>query len=267
MGNFISDFFDDLTGKTGAEAALQAGNIQADAARESLAFLKERFGITDEQLSPYISAGAGGLDYLQQGSTPQGLAEQINQIMNGGYFNDLVDERTRAVQGQLSAGGLTRSGTAMQEAANIPTDIALQVRSMLTGQNQNLATMGANAITGNASTAMPLYNAMQAPAQAQAAGQLGAAQASAGGVQNILNTGLTAGLMYKAFSDPRLKTNIQKIGEMGPLNVYSWDWKEERDDPTQGFMSTEVREIFPQHVSVVDGYDMVDYPGVLQELM
>ena len=63
-------------------------------------------------------------------------------------------------------------------------------------------------------------------------------------------------------SDRRLKKNIEKIGkESNGLNVYSFSYIWDNEVHT-GYMSDEVRQLYPDAVTVVNGYDMVNY-GIL----
>jgi hypothetical protein len=60
-------------------------------------------------------------------------------------------------------------------------------------------------------------------------------------------------------SDIRLKKNINKIGKsLSGLNIYSFEYKDDKYGKGlfQGVMSYEVPK---QAVTVVDGYDRVDY--------
>ena len=333
-GGIAGDILGGITGKPGAAAAGQAGTLQSEAIREAagleagaigqaaelsadanaqaLQLLQEQLGITRGQFQPFLQAGVGALPELQQGfqapegTTAGGLESIINQIMGGEAFGGLVDERTRAVQGQLAAGGLTRSGQAVEEAAAIPTDLAFQLENMLFGRQssaeqqriqglQGLVSGGQQAAAQEGGQAGNLTQAiMQAiqggaaqqagaitgaagatgrgireSAGATASGILGGAQAKAQGIQNLLNIG---GSLATAFSDPRLKENIKTIGKIGPLDLIEWEWKPELEDsfvkdfPTMGFMSTQVKEIWPEHVSSFGGYDVVNYPGVMREV-
>ncbi|VAW38940.1 hypothetical protein MNBD_GAMMA01-1328 [hydrothermal vent metagenome] len=289
------DILGSLTGKTGAEAAGRSGELQAGAMTEAarisaasqekgLAALMEQLGITRESFAPFLEAGTGALPAFEKGTTAVGLDEMLSQIMGGDLFGDLLGERTRAVEGQLGAGGLTRSGTAITEAANIPTDLAMQIENMLFGRTQNLAGMGLNAAAqsggegGNLST--QIANMMQnigttqgqgitGAAGARASGILGGAQSQQQGVQNMMNLGLLAAA---AFSDPRLKQNIKVIGKAGPLDIVTWDWIDEVEDSivskfdTVGFLSTQVREHFPEFVGEFGGYDVINYPALHKEL-
>ena len=91
---------------------------------------------------PYREAGIEGLQNFQDGSTVQGLDEILAQIFGSDTFGALNEERTRAVQGGLAAGGLTRSGAGVEEMAAVPTDIAMFLEQLLSGRNADLAGFG-----------------------------------------------------------------------------------------------------------------------------
>ena len=82
-------------------------------------------------------------------------------------------------------------------------------------------------------------------------------QSAMGGLFGLLGAGITA------FSDPRLKTAIERIGELtNGLGWYRfrylWDLPILAD--REGVMSDEVRAKVPQAVRVAaNGFDMVDY--------
>jgi hypothetical protein len=72
-------------------------------------------------------------------------------------------------------------------------------------------------------------------------------------------------------SDIRLKTNIEKIGELNPaMNLYRWEWNEVADKigvshyPTVGVLAQELIEYSPDLVMMHDdGYFRVNYSGLL----
>jgi len=74
------------------------------------------------------------------------------------------------------------------------------------------------------------------------------------------------------FSDSKLKENIEKIANIGVLNLYQWDWARETKGtfvekfPTIGFISTEVKKFYPEFVKKVLGFDFIDYQGVLNRI-
>ena len=71
-----------------------------------------------------------------------------------------------------------------------------------------------------------------------------------------------AASVYTAFSDRRLKENIELVGkdERTSLNLYEFNYQfDPLDRRYQGVMSDEVKELYPDAVKVVDGFEAVDY--------
>ena len=67
-----------------------------------------------------------------------------------------------------------------------------------------------------------------------------------------------------AFSDIRLKENIQLVGAAGGHNWYKWDWNEEAANVglyggSEGVMAHELYEVSPDLVGHRDGYITVNY--------
>ena len=100
----------------------------------------------------------------------------------------------------------------------------------------------------------------------QAAGKLfGNALSQFGSALGGTGGAFGGGIDYSTFSDSRLKTNIRKIGEQGPYNIYQWDWTKEGqelagDAPTTGVIAQEVMATNPDAVFMDDsGYYKVDY--------
>jgi hypothetical protein len=80
-------------------------------------------------------------------------------------------------------------------------------------------------------------------------------QANNQALGSLLGTGMMAGATF--FSDARLKENIVKVGEVGGLNVYEFNYKHLPDERWRGVMAQEV-----EHLGVVqeiDGFKAVDY--------
>lgn len=265
-----------LTGKGGeGGSAAEQANIFAE---KSIAELRRQFDLTQENILPFVAAGTGALPDVVQGITAGGLDERLAEIFGTGAFESLIGERTRAVEGQLAAGGLTRSGTAIQEAANIPTSLGLALEELLTGRATNLAASGQNAALGlgqlGAQTSGGIANLFAQQGQNLASGILTDAQARAGGISNLFSAatlGLTAGNVG-GFSDPVLKENIEAISKVGDLAIYQWDWVPETKGTmiekcgTMGFMADEVKEKYPHHVDDFCGFMVIDYPALLDEL-
>ncbi len=214
-----------------------------------------------DALMPFLDAGRGQLGSLTSGATAGGLGERLSEILGGDFFKTLVGERERSMQGQLSAGGLTRSGTAMESMANIPTELALALENMLTGRSQSLA---GNALSAGGGIA----GMFGKQGENVSSGMLGDAQTKAS------FGGAIGGVLSKIFfgSDERLKINVVKVSQLGVLPVYEWDWIPEvygtplEHGPRTGFMAADVEREFPQHIGVWRGWKVVNYVAVMGEL-
>jgi len=139
---FFGDVFGGGKAAAAADNAAQLARFQANLAEEQLGGEFER---VQGQFDPFIQAGAQGLQGQQQGATIGGFDERLGDIFGSQNFQNLVGERTRAVQGQLAAGGLTRSGTALEEIANVPTELGFGIENQLFGRQQGLAGQGLTA--------------------------------------------------------------------------------------------------------------------------
>lgn len=79
----------------------------------------------------------------------------------------------------------------------------------------------------------------------------------------LLQGGAMVGSMM--MSDPRLKKNIQKTGEVEGINIYTWDWNEKAEEvfgftgSDKGVMAQEIEEQYPECISTEKGYWKVDY--------
>lgn len=275
---FFSDVIGAVTGKTGANAARDAAGISAGAQREGLEELKRQFGITQANLAPFLNFGTGAIPGAEQGLSVGGIDEMLGQIFGSESFGNLREERERSIQGQLGATGQSRSGFGLEQIADVPTDLGLQLEQLLFGRNQGAVNLGQNTAVSagalGAQGAQGISNQLSNIGSTGAAGITNAAGAEAAGMQNLLNiggAGLIAGLTG-AFSDPRLKTNVRPHCKVGPLTLCEWDWKPEFADtivskfPEIGFMSSDVREHYPEYVDAFGGYDVIDYPKLLERL-
>ena len=270
MGGIVSSLF----GGGGSSAAGAAAGAAGAGSQAAVDEMRRQFDISRKDIAPFIQAGTQALPGVIQGSTVGGLEERLAQVMGTDVFRDLVGERTRAVQGQLGAGGLTRSGTAVEAAAAIPTDISLAIEELLSGRQRNLAGMGQTSSFGQAKlgaqTSENIATMLAQQGQQQASGIIGAQQARSGGAANLVNLATTAAGIF--FSDPALKENIEQISHIGDLALYEWDWIEGAKDTmiekcgTIGFMADEVKYKYPHHVSEFGGFMVIDYPALLDEL-
>lgn len=306
---------------SGGDADTGASQAQTQQGIDSI---RELLGLTRGDIDPFIQAGQGAITGLQELFTPGRLDNDLGEIFGLDSFQNLRDERTRSAQGQLAAGGLTRSGRALTDISNIPTELGFNIENLLTGRNlQNLNTLfqgGRQSATdlGGFTTAAGgqigqlrggqagLENQAQIAAQERQGGLfsdiLGAgvsAVGGGGGFTDLFSGGggdfadlgfdPTQGFGFgqgdfQFTSDERFKDNAEKIGEIGSLNLYQWDWKAfvkpllerfpamkpmfmtDKDGPPIGFLAHEVKEKFPQYVSERLGFMTINLQGLLEEL-
>lgn len=242
-----------------SQAGSRAGAAQAAGKQQGIETLTR-------ELSPFRDAGLQGLEGILQGSTAQGFGANLQELLSGGALQPLVAERGRAVQGQLAAGGLTRSGAGLQAAAAVPTDLALQIEQMLNQRQGGLAETGFQAASGIGGGVAGLQAGI---GRDIGAGIVTDAQAKSAQQGQLFDIATTAASF---FSDPKLKTNTKVIGKIGELKVYSWDWIPEvahtiiSKFPQVGFMADQVKAKFPQFIQEFGGYMTVDMDGLLSKL-
>jgi hypothetical protein len=133
----------------------------------------------------------------------------------------------------------------------------------LQGRQQQAVTNLANIRAGlGAQQGAALIGAGQAKAQ----GIVGQAAGFRSGVQQAVELGTQAATL--GASDIRLKENIERVGTLDSgLGWYTWDWKEGTkgiagSTPTEGVIAQEAQELFPDAVSLINGYLHVDYARV-----
>jgi hypothetical protein len=263
MGGIIDMIF----GSDDAEQApIQAANIQAQAQRESLAYLKEREAIPQQfregalkQLGGIYGLEGGEGD--QQGMIDRAIESPLYQQIMGG--KELGEE---AIMRHAGATGGLRSGNVQGNMYDY--NIQLQNQALLDSYNQQL--MGIQGMAGLPSNANNIAQGMTNIGTTQAQGYLGSANVGAQQDQNTMNNLLGIAGTIAMFSDRRLKKNVVKIGEINGHNFYSFDWNSVANKlglkgSTMGCMAEEVFAKVPGAVFFKDNFLMVNYSmiGVL----
>lgn len=211
---------------------------------------QERFGRTrndafDIALQNAIAGGA------QEQSRLFGLGSQARGIERG----ELLTERGNDIN-TLSA-LLNRAPVSIPNFGGVP-QVGVQAPDLL----------GANALALNQGNLQAQLNSQFQNNLFGLGGSLGAASILGGGGAAAAglagpSSALAAALAPAAVvSDRRLKKNIKKIGTLrNGLDVYQFDyiW----DEPSVGVMADEVKEVMPQAVVNISGYDHVNYREVL----
>lgn len=259
----LGDVVSGLTGETQAEASLQGADIQAQAGREALAELIRGKEEGQQFLAPFEALGQQGLAGAGILTDPQA---QIDFLQQNPLFQLSLDEARRGTQQTAAAGGRLSAGDTLQQLSK---NVLLSAQPLLGQQQQNitnllglgqgLATTQANTALGVGSQAGGILTDIGAT---QAAGQIGAAQATGAGAQNLLSTGLTAGLL---FSDSRLKMNIKSKGRKNDLDWFSWTWNALAkqlfglEGKAEGVIAQKIMKSHPGSVIMDRGYLKVNY--------
>ena len=283
-----------VSGLISGNAATDAANTQAQAGAASQAALLGVGKDVSKMYAPYQETGQLGLNSLNQMANSGYLTNQFNnQDLNAqiapNYAFQLGQGQQANLAGANATGGLV-GGNAMKGLQDYTQNYAGNAyqnafnnynaqRTNLYNQNAGLAGIGQNAVTGSANAQLgvgtQISNITQGIGNAQAAGQIGQANAYGGALSNAGNTAALYGILGNQNnltdlqntisnenlfnpSDRRLKTNIVKIGQyLNGLNKYSWTylWGEN----STGAMADEVEKLIPEAVKVFYGYKHVNY--------
>lgn len=245
----IGGVWDDLTGKTAANAAGEASEASLGFQREALDYLKQ----TQQPLLEAQQFGLGGLQDYYSGNQ-QGL---IDQVQASPFYSSMIDQgEESALRGAAATGGLRSGGTNQALAQNSQNVLQSLVNQQLGGLGQMA---GFQPNTG--AVAGQIGNMGTTTAQ----GITGAAQARQDGIGNLMNLGLSAAGL---FSDERLKDNLEKVGKVNGHNWYTWTWNKAAkalglSGVSQGVIAQEAEQIAPHLIGERDGYKTVNYAGIL----
>jgi len=217
---------------------------------------------------PGINVVTGG---YAGGQTPQtsGQDALIQRSIQSPLYQSIMGGREageEAILRSAAATGGLRSGNVQESLYDYNTQ--LQNQALLEAYNQQLS--GLQGLAGLPSNATQIASGISGIGSTLAAGDIAAAnaqqQAQQYGLQNLMgiaNLGLT-GYGLGLFSDRRLKTNIEKIGNVKGYNWYKWDWNVVGNNiglngSCEGCLADEVYKEKPEAVVMKDGFMMVRY--------
>ncbi|WP_299084933.1 tail fiber domain-containing protein [uncultured Paraglaciecola sp.] len=253
---FYGDLVGGFTGKTGSDAAEDAAEISE---RELL----RQFNITQGNLRPALDAAHAQLPGVTSQATTYNPFQMKPAV--DGFLNNIEDFRGDAAADYMQSVGLDRPRVPGAVAGIDPAqelDLLLSAESDLFENRLELSGLGEGAGSvlsdlGQRTGANIASNDMQAALAAQ--------QAQAQGQSNALGL---VGTVASFFSDERMKTNIQEVGELDDgTKIYSWDWKPEFAEQmaghsTIGPLAQDVADKHPEHVTM----DASGYMKVLPSL-
>lgn len=262
----------DITGQeAAADAAREAGQLQATAAEQGIAETRRQFDVATELQRPSFEAG----DVARQELIASlGLSGQEAESQFFDRFKEtrgqqfLRKQQERALTRTAAARGQSLGGnvlTALQEQAEGRAAGRLgEFQSRLAG----IAGAGQTAATFTGQlgqqTGANVANLLGTAGQARASGILGAQQADALATQQVLQLGSAAA---SAFSDMRLKKNIKKVGEANGHNWYSWTWNNLANKlglhgEDNGVIANEIQITNPHLITERSGFLTVNYAGL-----
>lgn len=254
FGLIDTDFSGEEAGKAAAGASRDAANIQAQAQREALAYLKEREALPQQFREAALSR-LGGAYGVPGGDTATQFMQAAEQSpIYRAMMGDLPQMEEAILRSESATGALRTGGTELMLAENQRRQKASALGSVLSGiQGMAQIPSNANQIAGGIS------GIGQTQAQGITAGAQAMQQAQQNGMNNMLGLGNMGLAAFAAFCDPRLKANPVKIGVVDGVQIYEWDWNEEAANlglygKGQGPMADEIKRFWPERVIQRDGY-------------
>lgn len=261
VGQFMNPYQRMVTGQTmqdlERQRQMQQNQIGASATQAG-AFGGSRHGVAEALTNEaFARQGAQAFGNLQQQGFNTALQaaqnQQANQLAAAGQFGQLAEQGFGF--GQDIARQQAQQGLQQQTLQNALIAAAQQ-------QFGNVANYPQQALS------LPLQALGMTPY-----GQTttGTQTAQPGLMQTLGNAAQIAALF--SGSDPRLKMNVKKLGEVSGFKIYTWDWNEEGKRiakdywPTLGVMADELQETHPHLVhEAPDGYLRVNYTGLNEEI-
>jgi len=256
-------FFSNLTGgdsrrdvrraKAASDRLLTEGYEGADARYD------EAYG----EYEPYASGGSAAQTRYNQLlglGTPEERTAAQQTYLSDDMFGASLNQQSNALLRQLNARGNTYGGKAALAGARVGLENYNQYLNRLQGQGQS----GMQAANARAGIRSGQGDMLYGYKSSLAGNEINAGNAIAGtrntGINNLLGVGETAMKAAVAFSDIRLKEDIERVGTLPsglPVYEFAYIGQPER---YRGVMAHEAAEKFPASVVYSpEGYAMVDY--------
>lgn len=219
-----------------------------------------------DELGSYATSGTEAntrYNQLLGLGTDEERAEAQGGYLSDPIFGQILGQQSNALLRQQNARGATYGGQTVAMGGRLGLENYNAYLDRLKGQgDQGFQATGArsNIRLGQGDAAWN-YGATKAGADIN----YGNARAAASNTltNNLLNIAGTAAKAYTAFSDIRLKRDIEQVGALPsglPVYEFEYVWGPER---YTGVMAHEAREMFPSSVAMHDsGFLTVDYSKI-----
>ena len=251
--SFVKDTFNALTGRGAQKASEQAASTQAQAQQNALNYIRET-----EELPQQFRQGAisqlGGLAGLEGGDPDADQNIRANPLFQATLGN-IPQQEEAILRNQSATGALRTGGTEMMLADNQRTN-TLDAYQNAMGGLQGLASIPSNT--------NQIAGGMAGIGKTLAQGQVAGANARQQALGGLLQTG---GKAAAAFSDIRLKDNINHVGERYGHSWFTWDWNDTAggmglSGSSEGVIADLVKPMHPDLIGERDGYLTVDYTAM-----
>lgn len=214
---FVKDAWNGITGKTGAKAAKQAGQMQADSSKYAADLAQKQFEQTRQDQMPWLNAGKGALGQLQDyigknNSFDDKWGGRIESAYQNGQLTGGLDpskfqtdpsyqfrkqQGMDGIQSSAAAGGGLLSGAALKSLNRYNSDLASQEYGNAWGRDQAEKQNLYGVLSGNRAGDYNLFNNEDTRQYNQLANMAGVGQQTANnlgqfGAQNALNQGNAA---------------------------------------------------------------------------
>lgn len=267
----LTSLFDpgDLAGTDRAKRAREASKLAEGEQDSALLLAQEELrratGEAQGFLAPFGDVGQQGVDLAGFLTDPsqQSSFLQSNPLFQLGLDNlNRQTNQSAASRGRLSAGDTL---TQLQQNATLAGQPLIQ------DQKQSiidLLNFGSGTSRAQANTALGLGSGISGLIQDRgnvaASGIAGRNQIQA---DTTANQNQLAGTIFKAFSDPKLKTNKKVIGEKSGFKLWSWTWNKLANElglfgESKGVMADEVLIKNPEAISYDRGFMKVNYSAI-----
>lgn len=218
-----------------AEAAKSAAETQASAGRAAVAGQQQALTQQQALQEPFRTAGMTALDRLVQGTQPGGEFAKPFSMAESPAQQFATKEALAAMQSQMATGGQALSSNAIIGAGKLAGDIGAQYESQafnqwLASQQQAmsplefLASQGQAAASGQAANvggaASNISGLQTGIGNVQGAGQIGSANAMAGGISNVSQYLMMQNLLGK--TPTTTPTTTPATGLVGTGSPYTY---------------------------------------------
>lgn len=188
-----------LTGRFGedaAQAAQQAGDIQAQAAQGGIDESRRQFDVAQGMLDPYAQAGVDATRMqadIAGINGPEAQARAVQMIQGSPQFTAMQQQGEQAILRNASATGNLRTGNAQAQLAQLSPALLAQLLDQRYGQLGGMAGIGAGSAAslaaGAQGTGANIADLMGQQGAAGAGGVLSAEQARQSGRNQFFNMG------------------------------------------------------------------------------